>query len=285
VGKSYICQDESPDIQTCTMKIFERICNSIISLVFIITSCTTKSNDRTKQDIAINDSVDVLLGTASECMRDYGAAIDECLAYCNKAIELNPRSIWSYYVRGSKYESAGLLGMKGPYDDLKVEDYCKAAIEDFNMVISLCPKDFHRVKMGYSRTESLNVDYDFKRLVGEVYSSRASCNEHLGNREEAVNDYTHAIEMGYSSYDRRASLKFDLGDYRGAIQDYNIVIEDLVEQKDITDSQRYYLGMYYNNRGIAKINMGDVEGGCLDCSKAGELGNSFAYKSINKYCN
>ena len=40
----------------------------------------------------------------------------------------------------------------------------------------------------------------------------------------------------------------------------------------------------YWNRGLAKIKLGQIDSGCLDFSKAGELGHSEAYNSIKKYC-
>jgi hypothetical protein len=38
-------------------------------------------------------------------------------------------------------------------------------------------------------------------------------------------------------------------------------------------------------RGIIKHSLGDENGGCLDLSKAGELGYTPAYKVISEYCN
>ena len=43
--------------------------------------------------------------------------------------------------------------------------------------------------------------------------------------------------------------------------------------------------MAYWRRGTAKIRLGLKESGCLDFSKAGELGEQEAYNEINKYCN
>ncbi len=43
--------------------------------------------------------------------------------------------------------------------------------------------------------------------------------------------------------------------------------------------------MAYYNRGLAKIQLGQIDGGCLDLSKAGELGADKAYDLIKKYCN
>ena len=45
-----------------------------------------------------------------------------------------------------------------------------------------------------------------------------------------------------------------------------------------------YLPEAYYNRGLVLIYLKDKEKGCLDMSKAGELGISDAYSVIKKYC-
>ena len=45
-----------------------------------------------------------------------------------------------------------------------------------------------------------------------------------------------------------------------------------------------YLGEAYYNRGLVQIYLQDREKGCLDMSKAGELGITEAYSVIKKYC-
>jgi hypothetical protein len=43
-------------------------------------------------------------------------------------------------------------------------------------------------------------------------------------------------------------------------------------------------GLAYYNRGLTKIRSGQKDSGCLDLSKAGELGYSEAYEAIKVYC-
>lgn len=40
----------------------------------------------------------------------------------------------------------------------------------------------------------------------------------------------------------------------------------------------------YFNRGLSEIILKQKDSGCLDFSKAGELGDANAYEMINKYC-
>ena len=84
------------------------------------------------------------------------------------------------------------------------------------------------------------------------------------------------IHSGFLSNSKRilqsGSFKYVLQDYREAIQDFNKVIKINPE-----------CAMAYNNRGLAKIIIGDKKETCLDWSKAGELGYTYAYDLIKKY--
>jgi len=64
-----------------------------------------------------------------------------------------------------------------------------------------------------------------------------------------------------------------LGDYRGALQDFNKAIE---LKPDLAEA--------YGARGLSKIKLGQKDSGCLDLSKAGELGAIQAYDTIEQYC-
>jgi len=75
-------------------------------------------------------------------------------------------------------------------------------------------------------------------------------------------------------YLESGNTKYELKDYKGAIQDYNKAIE--LDPK--------YAVTYYN-RGVAKILLGQKDNGCLDLSKAGELGHAEAYEAIKENCN
>jgi len=72
----------------------------------------------------------------------------------------------------------------------------------------------------------------------------------------------------------RGGSKLLLEDYLGAIEDFNEVLK----------INPYSVNAFYG-RGIAKIFLGQKDSGCLDLSKAGELGNEPAYEAIKKYCN
>ncbi len=77
-----------------------------------------------------------------------------------------------------------------------------------------------------------------------------------------------------TDYFEIGNAKYDLEDHRGAVLDYTKAIEI---------NTKYSKAYYY--RGFTKNLLGDKNGGCLDWSKAGELGYADAYDMIKKYCN
>ena len=82
-----------------------------------------------------------------------------------------------------------------------------------------------------------------------------------------------ALAQTAEEYLDKGIAKGELGDYREAIQDFNKAIE-----LNPNDS------MAYNNMGLAKIKLGQKDSGCLDLSKAGEMGYMKAYDVIKEFC-
>ncbi len=74
-------------------------------------------------------------------------------------------------------------------------------------------------------------------------------------------------------YFKRGVEKNEAGNYKEAVQDYTKAIE-----LDPKYAKPYYF------RGLCKIKLGEKESGCLDLSKAGELGYDDAYDKIKELC-
>ena len=106
---------------------------------------------------------------------------------------------------------------------------------------------------------------------------RGLVKEMIGDWEGAISDYTKSIEID-SNYARvyysRANANYYLKNYREAIVDYN---------KSIKINPNY--AKAYFNRGLSNIILEEKDRGCLDLSKAGELGLGKAFDSIKEYCN
>lgn len=178
----------------------------------------------------------------------------------------------------------------------------KKLFEDGNIKMNL--NDFKGAIKDYSQAIDLNTKYK------EAYLKRAQAKAELKDYFGAIIDYNVVIEMDPNSiiaYMGRGEAKGFLLDYRGAIKDYDRAIKIDNENKDaifrrgkaemalesyaesISDFTRlikldpknadaYYL------RGIIKTHQGKIESGCLDLSKAGELGDEKAYDKIAEVC-
>ncbi|TXD71260.1 tetratricopeptide repeat protein [Aequorivita antarctica] len=79
------------------------------------------------------------------------------------------------------------------------------------------------------------------------------------------------------SYLYRGLAKNDLGDERGAISDFTMIINN----SRVND----YIAEAYHFRGIAHLNMRNLDLACSDWSKSGELGINRSYKFIQENCN
>lgn len=157
------------------------------------------------------------------------------------------------------YDSANKKHYQGNY---------LGALSDFNKSIQLDPKQ--------------------KR----IYCDRGYTNEKLGNLREAIYDFNKCVQIMRQYYPgfvtqvtvttslAKAHIKFELEDYSGAIADFTTYLNLMKEwhPNDIYEYELFY-------RGLAKLNLGDKNGACLDFSKAGEGGYSRAYNLIQVYCN
>lgn len=123
----------------------------------------------------------------------------------------------------------------------------------------------------------LNNAIKFNPNDGQAYWERGFINHKNNSLDAAFQDYTKTITLvsrASFAYHNRAIILSEWGRYTEALENYNKAIQ---YQPDDTLS--------YINRGRLKIfNLGDKEGGCLDFSKAGELGSVEAYNLIKSFC-
>ena len=144
-----------------------------------------------------------------------------------------------------------------------------------------------------------------------AYFNRALAKDRLPDRSGAISDYSKALELepdNTEAYLYRGINKIEMEDYRGAIADFTKAIElnpadskayeyrgiaksfikdnkgAIADQTKAIKADPNNSGAYFN-MGIAKIHSGQKEKGCLDLSKAGELGHKSAYDVIKELCN
>jgi len=131
--------------------------------------------------------------------------------------------------------------------------------------------DVHGAMKDYNKAIEANAEFS------EAYFERGNIKYLLQDYYGAINDYSKTIainENNLDAYYKRGQAKQQLEAYQDAINDCTKIIE---KDKDNVDA--YYL------RGVLRIEYGQLSEGCLDLSKAGELGDLKAYEMIRERCN
>ncbi|EAR16456.1 TPR repeat protein [Robiginitalea biformata HTCC2501] len=129
----------------------------------------------------------------------------------------------------------------------------------------------------YEKIIRLKSNYPLRvAKIATVYNNKAYALVKLGKIQEALPFVETALEMDKSEWfiwDTRGEIHYELGNYKESISDLTKAIK--IEENE----HSYYL------RGMAQIKIGLNKMGCIDLSKAGQLGNDKAYEEIEKYCN
>lgn len=124
-----------------------------------------------------------------------------------------------------------------------------------------------------------------------AFYNRGQAKFNLGDYLGAIDDYNKAIEIHPQYFDAfagRGNVKGFMADYLGAVSDFTSAIllyQENLKSKTPIILQDQKIARWYLLRGSYKHLLNDKINGCLDLSKAGELGLTEAYKLINKYCN
>ncbi len=132
-------------------------------------------------------------------------------------------------------------------------------------------EDFHGAMKDY------NTALDMNPKFADAFFARGNTKMKLQDYYGAISDFTSAITINENyveAYFNRGRAKQYLQAYEDAINDCSKIIQ--INPKSI---DAYYM------RGLLRIEFGDTKNGCLDLSKAGELGDLKAYEAIKEKCN
>jgi len=135
-----------------------------------------------------------------------------------------------------------------------------------------------------------------KQKMAEEFSDKGDAAFAKGNYREAIEHYTVAIALNpddIRAYQERGNANFKLKDYKAAIADYDKSIQMCSADKakyssDTTAFERRLRGIcydVYNNRGIAKGELGDKAGACRDFRAGCKLMVGIACKNFEAICN
>ena len=156
------------------------------------------------------------------------------------------------------------------------------AINSYTSAIQLSPTNpFVYLNRATTQAEMIDfissIESSYQRISIESDPARQLHNRttRTYNYDEAIADLTKAIKLhsGFAyAYYNRANLLALSGKLPEAFEDYSKAIE-----LNSNFAEAYY------NRGLIQIYMKDTRKGCLDISKAGELGIEEAYEVLKQY--
>jgi tetratricopeptide (TPR) repeat protein len=163
------------------------------------------------------------------------------------------------------------------------------AIKELNDAVKLIPADKPNYDLYRSRAKAKFEMQDYKGAVTdwnvyidavpgveEAYISRAAAKININDNSGAVADLDEAIKLKPKnpvSYNYRGVAK-------GGLKQYVEALKDL----DKSIKLKFDYASAYVNRAAIKLASKDKYGACQDLNKADSLGDSMAFKLIEKYC-
>ena len=143
---------------------------------------------------------------------------------------------------------------------------------------------FYHLNRGVLRAEMIEFISSIENNV-QVLSLDDSGNTRARVRDQVVRqyDYTDAVEDMKKAAEMIPDLPyayFNLGNLYCLSSEHIASIENYTKAISLYP----YMGDAYFNRGLVLIYLKDKEKGCIDLSRAGELGVQDAYGVIKKYC-
>ena len=212
----------------------------------------------------IKDSVITLINTPPDSIN--GKSIFSKINALDSAIVKDSTNASAYFNR------AMLYSIMQKYDQ-SIDDYNKSIrIDSTNAMVW-----FSRANTRYKLLELLYSFDEETSFVNENNSKNNPKRVYIGQTYEMVlNDYSKALQLDpdftYALFNK-ATTKIKMADYKGAIEDYSTALTCEPTLSDI-----------YYNRGLLLIILHNSNDGCIDLSKAGELGITESYNVIKRFC-
>ncbi|MFT7274110.1 MAG: tetratricopeptide (TPR) repeat protein, partial [Spirosomataceae bacterium] len=209
-------------------------------------------------------------GFAKSKIEDFRGGINDY----NIAIQLNPNNTAAFYGRGYSYSK--LNNQRNAISDLTEAIEIGNNKKNAKVIYAgrLTKGTLDNLRAAIKDGGSIET---FSEDRSEAYYTRGIANFISGDEKDALEDLNKSIELNPTYADahfRRGMVRSTMGLQYEAIADFSNTIKI-----DGSYAEAYYM------RGLIKHTIGDVNGGCYDLSRAGELGYSSSYNIIREYCN
>lgn len=212
-----------------------------------------------------------------------------CLAQENEKYSKTLQEADNYYKQGSLTSSLQLYKQAISSEPDSSTAYVKSGIVEMDL------KNYEEAISYFVKSLSINKNAG---INAEVYSYKAQCEEKLNKSEEALSDYSYALNINpiyVKALNNRGVLYNKLGKYNNALDDLNKVInldssfymaynnrglvyENLSQYQQALDDYNHALRFtsnpdyeIYFNRGVAYVYLGDLQNGLKDFNKAIDL--------------
>ena len=186
--------------------------------------------------------------------------------------------------------SAEKLFLRGLYD-LQNKQY-SSALNYFNSALSQADstsldgyyKAFYYMNRGVLRAEMIDFISSIESNV-QTLTMDDKGNTRARVREQVMKEYDYSealsdMEAAAALLPQFPFLQFNLGN----LYSLSSRFVEAIESYDKAIRLYPWLGSAYFNRGLVLIYLKDKEKGCIDLSRAGELGVEGAYTVISRYC-
>ncbi len=219
-------------------------------------------------------AVPVVVGSGAANLDEKTLSKIESTLYGDDASADDPRTAFLralYEVEGKQFNSALA------YYDTAVEAEADGALDN-------AYRAFYLMNRGVLRSDMIDFIASIENNV-QVLSmdDRGTTRARVQDDVNKFYDYSEAIEDMEAAAEAAPDvpyIHFNLGNL------YCFAGEQVRSIDSYTEAIRLYpyMGDAYFNRGLVLIYLKDREKGCIDLSRAGELGVKDAYSVINKYC-
>jgi tetratricopeptide (TPR) repeat protein len=254
-------------------------------------------------DNALNDIDYSLILNPNSSMALYAKArikyknehYSEAIQYLSKSITIDPSNSDLYYLRADSK-----VRLYKPLPGTKIYD---GILADIKLSIALNPNQFDAYKLKcvmLKRDHQIDKNYLISELNtyikvfpdrSDFYSERGKANVFKGNFNDALMDFTKAIELNEKdeiNYRNRGMCFHNLNRYNQAIHDLSksveILIGKLSENRE-SKSLKKALSQTFNMRGLAyKLNNNPSEA-CEDFKIAAKLGSKSGLNNYRRSCN